>query len=603
MKRFTLLLMGAVLLAGASFGYDFKKYPGLALTAMSPDGKYLIYGEDYVGVMILNTVTGDTLYYEEGAVEDSLDGEAISYGVGMGNIANKQGMIVGCYTQRDAGYFLDGQWYALPGIEGYAKGLYTQGNGVSADGSVICGSLGVGNDWLTMLERGGTTYLPGVWTKQADGTYKCELLPYPTKDFTGRAPQYITALCVSDDGNTIAGQVRSFDGFTNYPIIYTRDADGKWAYKLYGLEYIVKDSVEFPPYPSYEPKSPKVQDYLTEAELAAYSEAYTAYNDSLSMYYAGLITTWPKYPTQKDFLSADSAVAYNAAYAKYEEEYAIYSDSCAVFDAVYDEAWTGASFVYNTMSMSANGKYLAQTLESEDPNADPFDWWSVSSLDSPVLFDLSNGGLSTQVNTTSMQPSSVTNNGMMIACSPAVEYSRQAYIIPQGTTEPIPFLQWMSAKCDTASIWVKENMAYDIISVTYDEETWEETITTYEDSVQTGTMICNPDGNMFCAYTYDQWTEDETNVGYTSYFLDITDPLNPTAIQAIVRNGGNGLKIVAAKGKISVDGDVANVCVYDMAGRKIASGNGSVDVNSGLYMVKAIGTDGKVTTKKVSVAK
>lgn len=603
MKRFTLLLVGAMLMAGASFGYDFKKYPGIFLTSMSPDGKYLIYNEEDMGVIIFNTVTGDTLTFDEGAVEDSLDGEAITYGIGMGNVANNQGMIVGSYTQRDAGYFFDGQWYALPGIEGYSKGLYTQGNGVNADGSVICGCLGVGNNWLTLLEEGGTSYLPGVWTKQADGAYKCELLPYPTKDFTGRAPQYVTAIYISDDGNTIAGQVRGYDGFATYPIVYTRDADGKWSYKVYGLDEIVKSGVEFPPYPNYEPKSPKLENYMTDDDIAAYNAAYTAYQDSLSMYYAGLIDSWPKFPKQKDYLSADSTASYNAAYAVFEAEYAVYRDSCDTFDAVYDEARTGASYVYNTLSMSANGKYLTQTLESEDPNADPFDYWGASNIDVPVLFDLSNDGAMTKVNATTMQPSSVTNDGMMIANSPAVEYSRQAYIIPQGTTEPIPFLEWMSTKCDTASIWVKENMAYDIISVTYDEETWEEVVTTYEDSVQTGTMICNADGTMFLAYTYDQWTDDETNVGYTSYFLDIADPNNPTAIQSVARNNGNALKVVASNGKIAVEGNVANVYVYDMAGRKIASANGSVDVNAGLYMVKAIGTDGKVTTKKVSVAK
>lgn len=602
MKRLFLLLFSAVLVAGTSFGYDFKKYEGIAFTAMSPDGKLLIYGEDYVGVIIYNTETQEVLSFEEGEVEDSLDGNAIAYGVGMGNIANNMGMIVGKYTDRDAAYFLNGTWTPLPGLEGVSKGLYTQGNGVSADGSVICGCLGVGDGWLSMLETGGTSYLPGVWTKQADGTYKCELLPYPTKDFTGRAPQYVTALCVSDDGNTIVGQVRGFDGFATYPIVYTRDAEGKWSYKVYGLDYIVKEGVEFPTYPSYEPKSPKLADYMDEAATAAYDSAYAAYQDSLEMYYSGLINNWPTYPQREYFLNADSAAAYAAANATFEEEYAAYSDSCDAFDEVYYDAITGAGFVYNTVSLSANGKYFAMTLESEDPNADPWDMWASSSIDTPVLFDLSADGATTQVEATTMQPASVANDGMVIACSPAVEYSRQAYVIPKGETKPVAFLDWMSTKCDTASLWVKENMAYDVIAYVENDSTGDYDEVIYEDSVQTGTMICNADATIFCSYTFDAWSEE--SVGYTTYVLDITDPTTPSAIQNISRKAA-GVKVAAANGKISVDGNVANVYVYDMAGRKIADakGSASVNVNSGLYMVKAISTDGKVTAKKVSVVR
>lgn len=606
MKKFSLLLLGALLTAGSSFGYDFKLYPGIAFSAMSPDGKYLVYGEDYVGTIIFNAEDSTIWSYAYGEVEDSLDGEAISYGAGMGNVVNAQGMVVGACTQRTAAYWQNGAWTPLPGLEGVSAGLYTQGNGVSADGSVICGCLGVGNGWLSMLEEGGTSYLPGVWTKQADGSYKCELLPYPTKDFTGRAPQYVTAICVSDDGNTIAGQVRGYDGFATYPIIYTRDAEGKWSYKVYGLEYIINADVDFPTWPSYEPRYPQPADYITEEQKAAYEEAMEAYNDSVDMYGNGLIDSWPTYPSEEDFLSEEAKADFVAARAKYEEEYQAYADSCDAFDEIYHSAITGSAFVYNTVSLSANGRYLAQTLESEDPNADPFDSWGSSAIDAPVLFDLANGQ-TTVAEATSMQPGSVTNDGMMVASSPSMEYSRQAYVIPNGEVVPVPFLEWLSTCCDTASIWIKQNMAYDVLSYAYDEETDEYTEVVYEDSVQTGTLICNPEGTIFSAYTYDQWTEDDTNVGWTSYVIDITDPNNPsTGIASLSRKGNaNGVKIASANGTISVDGNVTDVCVFDMSGRKVATANGnaSVNVSEGLYMVKAVGADGNVVTKKVTVNK
>lgn len=602
MKKLFLLLIGVVLMAGTSFGYEFKKYPGICFSSMSPNGKLLIYSASDEGMVIVNTATGDTTVYVAGEDEDQIDGEEVNYSAGLGNVANDLGMIVGSVTNRDAGYWMDGKWTVLPFLEGVKKGLYTIGNGVSADGSVICGSVSTGS-WMD--DGGETSYFPAVWTKQSDGSYKCELLPYPTKDYTGRAPQYVTAICISDDGNTVVGQVRGYDGFATYPLVYTRDAEGKWSYKIYGLEYIAKSGVEFPAYPNYEPKMPQAEDFLTEEGKAAYEEAMELYNDSTELYYSNLIEDWPHYPQYSEYLSEDSLVAYNAAKDKYDVEYDVYADSVATFEEVYDEARTGASFVYNTLSMSANGVYFTQTLEREDPDADPFDWGSVG-LDTPVLFDLSNGGETTEVEATTMQPTSVTNDGTMLVCSPAVEYSRQTYVVPKGASVPVPVLDWFSEKCDTASLWIKQNMAYDVTIYDYNYETDEEIVTTVEDSVMTGTMICNANGTIFCSYTYDQWTEDETNVGYTSYVIDITDPNNATGIVNIVRKGNDGnVNVTAASGKIVISGNVADAYVYDMSGRKVGSvsGNSTVDVNSGIYMVKVVGADGNVTTKKVSVGR
>lgn len=595
MKKLFLLLFGAVLVAGTSFGYDFKKYQGVMFYKMSPDGNYLLSESEDGALIIYNRATNDTTIY---AADEQSE---YSYSLGMGNCVNNNGVVVGSMTDRDAAVWENGVWTALAMPEDMTKGTYTIANGITPDGKYICGSVSTA-DFGEGDSR--TTYFPALWTKGEDGKYGvCEILPYPTKDFTGRSPQYITAINISSDGNTICGQVQSFDGFACYPIVYTKGADGKWSYMLYGLDEIVAEGTEFPAYPNYEPKYVDVSDYLTEADVAAYDSAYQVYEDSLNMYYNGEIASYPKqYPDQKDFLT-ENKDAYEAAIAKYNAENELYNDSLDTFESVYDDAITGKSFVYNSIGMSSNGKYLALVLESEDPDADPLDWMT-SMLDTPVLIDLQNEGAITVSEGKKMTVLSVADDGTMTAGTPAIEYTRNAYVIPVGTTAPVKFEEWLATKCDTASIWLKENMRFEGVSYDYDKDTYEQ-IEVSVDTLVTGTMVANADLTVFCTYAYNYWAVEEEDAGWISCVIDISDPKNPTdGIANVLRKNKSGnVKVAAADGVISVDGDVANVFVYDMAGRKVAAGNGnaSVAVSNGLYMVKAIGTDGNVVTKKVSV--
>lgn len=283
----------------------------------------------------------------------------------------------------------------------------------------------------------------------------------------------------------------------------------------------------------------------------------------------------------------------------YEEKSELYNDSVEAWNEVYDSKTTGASYVYNTVALSANGKYFGQTLSAPDPNADPFDFWGQSTIDCPVLFDLSNEGKETKADATTMCVVSVTNDGMMTAGSPSMEYTRQGYVIPAGTTKPVLFYDWVKAKADTAAVWLSENIKYGVYSE-YDDDGNPKDV---KDSIIAGSLICNPEGTIFCGYVYDYWTLDETNVGWTSFFMDLTD------ITSGIRNTLNGkeaqLRVSAADGSIAVSGNVADVRVYDAFGRLVGGNrNGSaISVNNGLYIVKAVDANGQVVTKKVRVNK
>lgn len=562
-----LLTMCLAVIAGTSFGYDFKKWVGPVFYKMSPDGKYLVHSQGEGDVMLYNTTDSTYSYFapdEEGTSDDY-------WSVGMGNAVNIQGTLVGAVDEYTPGVLKDSVWTKLPLPEGFS-GTYSQGNGITPDGKYICGSISRG---LFGEESSSTSYLPALWTRGEDGTYgTCELLPYPEKDFTGVAPQYVTAIYISDDGTVISGQVQSNSGFCTYPIVFKKDNEGKWSYTLPGLNKVVRDGYEgkIPPYPTAYPESVDAGEYLTDDEMAAYTTAETSYRDSLNQAYQGLCDFPNYYPKKTDFLKTN-AVAYDAAVEVYNAAATAYNDSIDAYEEAYYTYATGSSYVFNTFTMSANGKYLGEVLQSEDPNSDPFDGMG-GTLNVPVIINLEDGSM-TEVEATNMTICSVTNDGLAITASPAVEYTRNSYVVPSGTTKPVDFLKWVSAKCDSFSNWAKENMSVNFYTYSSDDE-GNETLVSVPDSVISGTVICNSDATIFCSYMYNYWAEDESEAGYKSYLIDITDPKNPSSgimatrttvadTKVAARYSLNGQKIAVPTKGINIvrmsDGTVRKVVV------------------------------------------
>lgn len=577
MKKLFLLLSFVAMAATQTFGYDAHKYGDNSYYyQVSPNGKWIAGGE--MGEVSICYVADSTVYSYEG-----------SYATGMGNPITNDGMVVGATDDYTPAYWKDGEWVALPLQEGVTRVGYSSGaDGVTPDGSVICGSISTAASFS--IDNTGTTYLPAVWTRQADGTYSYfEILPHPTTDFTGRAPQYVTARYISDDGCTISGQVMTYDGFYCYPIIYTKDGEGNWSYKTYGLEAIYEYDGEFPKYPSYEPEYPDVEDYMTDEDKAAYE-------DAMEQYQAG---TLENYPLEKDYLSDPSA--YNAAMDKYREEYEAYSDSVDTFDEVYYSVVTGSSFEYNNVPLSGNGKYFLQTITmSSDSGDDDFfdDPWGSSSVTTPVLFDVASGEMS-MVDASDMLASTVTDDGTIFAISPAMEYTRSAYVVEMGSTEPVAFDKWMATKCEPMVDWMNENMLYDVINYEWNDDLGYYDEVTIPDSLITGSLVANNAGTCFITYVADPATYE-----YNSFLMDITDPLNPTAIKTVANKQEGELRISAADGTIAAEG-MKSFELYDMQGRKMAASTGNLNVNvaKGIYVVKGIAADGSEVSRKVAVGK
>lgn len=585
MKRVFLLLVCTAMIAVQSYGSKFAKYPGFYYYLMSPDGKWLSMSSD--GIAVMFNTADSTYYIYEG------DEVSTSYNTGYGNAVNNLGMVMGATDNYTPAYWQDGEWTNLPLPEGERKGMYSTAHGVTPDGNYIVGCVSTGN-FGDADSR--TTYFPALWSRGADGTFStCEVLPHPTKDFSGRAPQYITALCISDDGCTVAGQIMSNDGFTTYPIIYSKDSEGTWSYKTVGVDKVFDTSVELPPYPNYEPKYPNYSDYMDDAAKSAYEAAVDEYYDLLDQYYQGLISDYPTYPSQKDYLT--DVDGYNAAMDKYNEEYPAYSDSLYVWEDAYSEALTGASFVYNTVMMSANGKYLGQTIQTPDPDADPLDWMSAN-ISAPALFNLATGEYS-QVEAKDMCCAYVTNDGTVFGGSPATELTRNAYAVEPGSTVAVPFSDYAAKKWAAAGQWIADNMKFDVTVYTVDPDTYDYNETVVEDSIVTGTLVSNPEGTRFATYLYNYWAEDEDEAGYISYFIDTTDA---DGIATIKRNGEADITVTAADGMININGNLSSVNIYDISGRLVSTA-ASTALGSGIYTVKATDKAGNTVTRKLCVKK
>ena len=77
---------------------------------------------------------------------------------------------------------------------------------------------------------------------------------------------------------------------------------------------------------------------MSEEELTEYNDAMALYEDSVDLYYQGLIDKYPSYPLYDDYLKNETKKEeYTQASDKYKKEYKAYQDSTNVFYDVFYE--------------------------------------------------------------------------------------------------------------------------------------------------------------------------------------------------------------------------------------------------------------------------
>ena len=570
-----------------------KKYEGLLFDKMSPNGQWTTQAMQG-SVVIFNRA--DSVFYVYGEEEGS------AYSIGQGNAINNDGIIVGGISDSQPAYWQDGEWNLLPLAEADTI-VYNSADAITPDGRRIAGSLACSR-WG--LDNNNQMLAPVVWTKGEDGKYGLyQRLPQPTKDFSGRAPQYITARSISADGKTIFGQIVDYTGMYPCLIVYKEDAEGKWSYQTLGQELLYKEGTEFPAWPNYEPKQPKIQNYMSEEELTEYNDAMALYEDSVDLYYQGLIDKYPSYPLYDDYLKNETKKEeYTQASDKYKKEYKAYQDSTNVFYDVFYEACTNKAFGSNEVVTSENGRYYVSSLSCPDPNGDPLAL-EPEIITVPVCFDLqAEKPTMIQLDGNDIITCSVLNDGTVFMASPSMEYTRNAYVIPTGSKKAMSFFDWMKAKNLPAYNWMTENLSFDYTGVKYDED-GNEILVNVPDSLIAGTISVNPEGTVFSAFLWDAWSLEDKGQ-YISYFID----LNPASGVAAPKAEATEVKVYPnpTTDILYIDGDICKINIFDLSGRVVyesSSVSSSIPMASiagrGTYLVKLTTTDGNIVVKTVSV--
>ena len=475
MKRL-LSLAAALTFAGLATAQTMVEInDGLRYHAMSENGKYMLnVSQGYIG--IYDTETGE---YKE--CSDPMT----AYDLGAGNMVTNDGILVGCMDGEPAVYDITNNTWTRLGMEEEDKDMYAMANAITPSHSHIIGYVTTGNDF------GKLGIKPVIWTLKDDGTYGgYEELPYPEKDFTGTAPQYILPNCISADGNTIAAQLVMQDNDC-LPMTYRRAQDGTWTYHVYD-EGLCEPGLEFPEYPESQPVKPDAYAYMTEDETAAYRQDSIEYQDSIKAYRSGQSTVIPTYyPRPQDYMADGARAEYDNAMALYNEEAIEYSENLMAFREFYSDNVKSNFYGQNAVWLSTNGKYYSTTGRKNHITGDA----ALITVDGTELHDYEDG----------LYAQCVTNDGDLF-----VSDNVTAYVYPAGSTERVTLVEWLRMK--------GEGKAADWLS-----------------GINTGVAICSGDGRVISGH-YGSATSLE---GVNSWIIkldgiptgidEITDDADPAA--------------------------------------------------------------------------
>lgn len=597
MKKFLLLAVTAALVVPGISAEESKnlELPSFVLMDFSPNGKYAV-SYDQMNLFILNLETLETDSYIADDPTYMTD-----YSGGNGNFVANDGTTVGSSTSiGSAAYYKDGKVYLLDVPDPELSNL---AQGITPDGSVICGQYG---NAAMSLDAENIMVLPCVWYRNSDGTYgDIVKLPYPTTDFTGNTPQYVTAVSISADGKTVIGQVRDNTGFYHEPIVYTCDDKGEWSYRLFAHQLFYKEGLTFPKIPELEyPMEPYKGDYLNEEETAAYDAAMEAYN-------AGQTT---EMPDMVDFMSQENVEKYNKDYADYQIAFKEYADAWDEYYIAYDEFMDGIpAFVFNAAYISPDGKrYVTGTdgdngiwmsqarriksradegIDIEEPGMEDFEEPEAASA-TPYIFDITTGEYTTVTSEKGILPKCITNDYTMFGTYD-VSAIPQAVAIPDKSDSFQMLEDYIGSFSPESKDWMKAHMLHDID--TYDPDTWED-ITLF-DQMCSGVPSVSADQKVFGTYTNNIWDWDDGNYTY-SYIIFTDKGAGVSAVPAADFN----VKTLQG-GIVRIEGAEAAVEIFNAAGTMVFSTRAAGDIAtnlSGLYIVRATAADGTVKTVKAA---
>ncbi len=582
-----------------------KQYDECLVMRTSPDG-FLGISDDELGTVILVNYKEGRMEYLEPEIEEFPDGTlrfTKVYSRGMGNCLSNTGIALVSTTDGriDGSYWDNGEIKTVsrPGAPTDLLML----NGVTADGSRICGSAGTG---MTMTDNLGCMAYPVVWTRGADGEYsEYTMLPVPEYDFTGRTPQMITAISISEDGKTIGGQVWDYFGMVTEPIIFTEDENGEWSYRL--IEPVFYGH-EWPENPGEPPTEPEPTEYMSEAGLKAYNDALKAYESGTASLpqpdpqqflspegyaaYMDAYDAWdpaesPFPPNATEFMTDEELAAYNAAVEYYwehyndypmpenymtKEEYDAYAEAVDAYNEAFmqwymkfeefqfeysDFTESLPQFDKNNVFVSGNGRYYATTSVKHNTQATPYRY-DLKKEGEPSVYDKD------------IYLTYVNGDGVMMGGAPLFAYSRTAMILDTASDKFIKVSDYIKEKSLELHTWIEDN----------------------------DPTVGTPSGAQDLSIIWG-WTHEDTYLTNILPIGEYSGVSRPTAGQAFAMTA-------EADGTLNFTGMPTAVTISDVKGATVFSAENpgqsvSPRLSNGLYIVKATGENGAVIVRKILV--
>ena len=555
-----------------------KSYPDYQVTSVSPNGKFAV-SEFYGTVIVMNLETG-----EEKTWQGNEEG-TVAYGVGNGNVVSNDGTVVGYidYSSGAVYYLENNEWHQLSTI---VEGTSNIANAITPDGRIICGGNGLTS--ISTDDNPTPMSVPVLWIRGEDGNFgKPVELPYPTTDITGRVPQYVTAIALSDDGSTVLGQVRDYSGRIHYPIVYTNN-NGEWTYSLPAMSLVNPDNIEFPQDPGEGPAAPTAEDFLSPEEKTAFEKALEEWENKNG---GSSNPDFNSYPDVNDFLGEESKARYDEAYDEYIKANAAWEKKAIAFYTAFDKLLiSGLSFEFNIGSLSADGKTAWQSASKIIDTGNQNQYKEVFA---PATIDLTTGEIFIRDFSQDASMTFVAEDGTIFATK-RDQLEGIVYSPDVNTILGIPFIEYVENINPETAKWVNENMIHDFVGM--DPETFEPI--DRKNVICSGFTICSRDQSVLISRAINYW--EDTPVMIYSYVL-------PGKIDnaGIALNPAEDMGVTISKdGVIRINGEVVSLTVSDINGRVIYDGRPASDtietgIGNGAYIISAIGADGSLRTAKV----
>ena len=419
MKKSLLIGVSALTTLGMYAQVDgVTPIPNMFAKTISANGKYV--GSQAGDVHIINVETGEATYYSD-------------IFLGLGNAVADNGFAVGNGAGDIPTVLQNGQVIIPDNLKHLG---FCDLNAVTPDFTRLVGIASSG--------RKGIMYVPFYCDINEDGVVgPPHVLPMPEKDFFGYVPQYATAVWISADGKTIAGQIVDNRGFLTSPIIFREDENGEWSYLLPTQDDFNPQNLPMPddPYVN-EPPYPEYVDFMDEDSRAIYEEEYEAW-----------VMGAGSYPRPFDFMTVEQEQAYKDAVNKYDEWYESVEDeienSLRQYFAI---AATTVSTPLNELTLNAQGTSVGYMMGYEAFESPRNEIW-IYDIENFDNFEVS------KLNSRNMGafPAQILPDGTVIAATPR-DSGHNTFIKPAGQDNFMSFYSYLDQTNPSYAAWLNADV-------------------------------------------------------------------------------------------------------------------------------------------------